>query len=162
MKKKWSILLVIIANALYLIAGNYQQADELITLYKIDVSNDSIVTDILSDVFSEIDSLKSNSEPFYYDMFLKKDNNQTNVVITGHIRKYIEDVQGCVGYFVYRGKTIFVYSTGKYNIEYCKPPVTMSFKVRKQLPTPYDPDEWLYLIRSNGDGGNNWYKIDFE
>ncbi len=34
--KKWSILLVMIAEALYLLAGNCKQTDEMITLYKID------------------------------------------------------------------------------------------------------------------------------
>ncbi len=151
-----------IAEALYLLAGNCKQTDEMITLYKIDFSQDTIVTAILSDVFLKIDSLRYNPKPYYYDMLFVKENKQTKVVMIGHTRKCIDDVQRCVGYVIYRGKTVFVYSTGKYKLNYCKPLVTMTFKIRKQLPMPYDPYEWLYIIKSNRDERENWYRIDLK
>ncbi|MCM1489808.1 MAG: hypothetical protein NC095_03140 [Muribaculum sp.] len=129
-----------------LMATGPSQKDTSIELPRIPLKQDSIINAILSDIFSDVSEKGVDKSNFYtFDMTTADGNHE--IRIKQESLKQLPTGEGCVGYDIFNGKTIFIFSDGHYQLPKPENSATIVFKIQKPLPAPYDPQEWHFIIK---------------
>lgn len=131
-----------------LMATGPSQNDTFIELPKIPLKQDTIINAILSDVFSDV-SEKGIDKSNFYTIYMTTVNENQMVRIIQESLKQLPSGEGCAGYDIFNGKTIFVFSDGHYKLPKPKNSATIVYKIQKPLPAPYDPEEWQFIIKDD-------------
>lgn len=131
-----------------LMATGVTPKDSFIELPKIPLKQDSILNAILGDIFNDV-SEKGVDKSNFYTIYITTVNGSQGVRITQETLEQLPSGEGCAGYDIYNGKTIFVFSDGVYQLPKPENSATVVYKVKKPLPSPYDPEEWHFVIKDD-------------
>lgn len=158
------IIAALVTITILMSIGSTQKA-EFIVLPKIPLKQDSILYAILGDVFDDITE-KGVDKSNFYTIDISTVNGSQVVRITQETLKQLPSGEGCAGYDIYNGKTIFVFNDSQYRLPTPENSASVVYKIEKPLPAPYDPEEWHFIIKDtsyaryvNGFGWL-WYKRD--
>lgn len=124
------------------------QKDECIELPKIPLKQDSILNAILTDIFDDV-SEKGIDKSNFYTVDMTTVNGSQVVLITQEFLDHLPSGAGCAGYDIFKGKTVFVFSDGVYQLPKSENSATVVYRVKKPLPCPYDPEEWHFIIKDD-------------
>lgn len=135
------------------------ETEDSIALKYIDISRDSILMPILSEVIYE------NSRTYYspkekvnyFSLYLKEDNGFIDCHLTAHTKKRLSNSTSYTGYTMKGSIPVIITNRSEYHLE-LHPDITKRFPLDPPdlPPYKYDPMEWFYVINNNDYGKLMW------
>lgn len=129
--------------------SNSAVSDNMITLKRIDLSQDSILYSIVSDFISDDFQTNTKDQKSHYTLGLQSSTNRYYVYLKLYSSHSIP-AKGCLGYDIVDNKTIIIRSNDDYKFNYSDLMEEKSFTYEPEFTGLIEPDrENTYFIKKN-------------
>ncbi len=126
------------------------EAADSTELKYVDISNDPILTAILTEAINENRYIHYSSKENvnYFSLYMKEENGAIGCNVTAHTKKKLGNSNSRSGYTMIGSMPVIITNSSKY-------PLDISSNTTKRFPMDppnyppyiYDPQEWFYIIK---------------
>ncbi len=144
------VFLTLILGILPSFESSSSEAEDSTELKYVDISNDPILTAILTEAIDENRHIHYSSKENvnYFSLYIKEENGAIRCYVTAHTKKKLGNSNSRSGYTMIGSMPVIITNNSNYPLD-ISPNATKRFPMDPPNYPPYiyDPEEWWYVIK---------------